>query len=110
MKAIQKYRLETSQTDFNLDLKKGFRIVHSEFCHLQKAVLIWVEQSLAVDTPSERVSFKLVQSDVPLPERFQHICSAFDAYAPRAFHLFAEQAEALQLSLPLQSRRPPFAA
>lgn len=90
MKVIHKFKLNSDQTKTELTLKKGFKIVHSEYVLVEKSIFIWVEQTLDVTTPSEKACFHLVQSGDPLPDHLQHVASVVNSFAPESYHIFME--------------------
>ncbi len=87
MKVIHKYKLSSEGKTTELKLKKGYRIVHSEFVLVEKAVFIWVEQTLAVDVKNIDVVFNVVRSGDPIPDNLIYVASAVDSYAPEAYHV-----------------------
>lgn len=90
MKVIHKFRLANEDAETVLNLKRGFKIIHSEYIVVEKAICIWVEQTLSVDVPCMQVIFKVVKSGDPLPDRLVHVASAVDNFAPEAYHIFQE--------------------
>lgn len=88
MKVIHKFRLETAVQQVSLNLKQGYKIVHSEYVLVDKSVFIWVEQTLDVEVASESVTLKVVQSGDPVPDRLKHVMSVVDGFTPEAYHIF----------------------
>lgn len=94
MKAIHKYQLNIDGSETELSLKQNFRIVHSEYVLVDKAVYVWVEEPLAAKIPVEQVRFLVVRSGEPLSASYDHVATAVDLLAPEAYHIFYKQNEA----------------
>ena len=88
MKAIHKYRIGNERTQHVLNLKKGFKVVHSEYVITDKSVYLWIEEPLAVDIKTEEVCFRLALSGDPVAESFDYVASAVDVFGPEAYHIF----------------------
>lgn len=88
MKVIHKFKLANDGSVTGLKLKHGYKIVHSEYVLVDKAVCIWVEQTLAVDVRDMEVIFVVARSGDPIPDDLLHIASAVDGLAPEAYHIF----------------------
>jgi hypothetical protein len=93
MKAIHKYRIGNERNLKILSLKKGFRVVHSEYVITEKAVFLWIEEPLSVDIKTEEVAFRLALSGDPIADNFYYVASAIDVFGPEAYHIFMEQKE-----------------
>jgi hypothetical protein len=90
MKAIHKYRMGNERNLHTLKLKKGFKIVHSEYIVTDKAVFLWVEEPLAVDIETQEVSYRLAMSGDPVSDQSEHVATAIDIFGPEAYHIFEE--------------------
>lgn len=88
MKAIHKYRIGNERNLQVLNLKKGFKVVHSEYVITEKAVFLWIEEPLSVDIKTEEVCFKLALSGDPIADDDTYLTSAIDIFGPEAFHIF----------------------
>ncbi len=90
MKVIHKFRLANDGTETKLNLKTGFKIIHSEYVQVDKAICIWVEQTLSVEVPDNEAIFRVVRSGEPVQDRLTHVSSAVDNFAPEAYHIFQD--------------------
>lgn len=90
MKAIHKYRIGNERSVHVLSLKKGFKVVHSEYVITEKAAFLWIEEPLSVDIKTEEVSFKLALSGDPVADNYRYVASAIDVFGPEAYHIFME--------------------
>jgi len=90
MKVIHKFKLNNGDNKTELTLKKGFRVVHSEYVLVEKSIFIWVEQTLDVATPHEKACFHIVQSGDPLADHLEHVASVVNSFAPESYHIFME--------------------
>ena len=88
MKAIHKYRIGNDRSLHVLKLKKGFKIVRSEYIITEKAVFLWVEEPLAVDIETQEVIYKLAMSGDPVSDDCEHVATAIDTFGPEAYHIF----------------------
>lgn len=90
MKVVHKFRLGNDANETTLKLKQGYKILHSEYVLVDKAICIWVEQTLDVEVPDKEVTFKTVNSGDPLPNHLQHVASVVDSFTPESYHIFKE--------------------
>ncbi|MDX1451679.1 MAG: hypothetical protein R3183_03905 [Oleiphilaceae bacterium] len=88
MRVIHKFKLAVDGSPTTLKLKNGYKIVHSEYVLVDKAVCIWVEQSLSVSTPEREVVFEVAKSGDPIHDDLVHVASAVDSLTPEAYHIF----------------------
>lgn len=88
MKAIHKYRIGNERNTQTFNLKKGYKIVRSEYILTEKAVFLWIEEPLAVDIETQDVKFKLVMSGDPVADNDSHVATAIDTFGPEAYHIF----------------------
>jgi len=93
MKVVHKFKLDSDGSTTHIKLKKGYKIVHSEYVLVEKSVCIWIEQTLSVKTEEMEVPFIVVKSGDPIPDNFKHIASAVDGLTPEAYHIFQERDE-----------------
>ena len=94
MKAIHKYRIEKERDSQTFNLKRGYKIVRSEYILTEKAVFLWIEEPLAVDIETQDVKFKLVMSGDPVADNDAHVATAIDTFGPEAYHIFEVGKEA----------------
>lgn len=95
MKTIHKFRINAGKEPTRLTLKQGFRVVRCEYLVSEKAVYLWVEQSLKVVTPTVERQFRIALSGEPVPENYTYLGTALDLFGPEAYHVFAVPADAL---------------
>ncbi len=88
MKAVHKYRIGNERSLHTLNLKKGFRVVHSEYVITEKAVFLWIEEPLSVEIKTEAIQFKLALSGDPIADEDRHLASAIDVFGPEAYHIY----------------------
>ncbi|MCK7548318.1 hypothetical protein ACFQGA_12405 [Marinobacter koreensis] len=89
MKTIHKFRLESGKEPTVLHLKDGYRVVRCEYIVPHKAVYLWVEQPLNVETPTVVSQFRVAMSGEPVPDHYEYLDTALDPFGPEAFHVFA---------------------
>ena len=82
MKVIHKFKLASNGSSTELKLKHGYKIVHSEYVLVEKAVYIWVEQTLAITVKDKDVVFQVVRSGDPVVDDLVHVATAVDGIAP----------------------------
>ncbi|MDI9243818.1 hypothetical protein [Marinobacter sp. CHS3-4] len=115
MKTIHKFRLESGKALNTLKLKSGYRVVRCEYLVSEKAVFLWVEQSLKVDLPEVERQFLVAFSGEPVPSDYDYVDTALDPFGPEAYHVYqvSHQSEKKDLGS-FESRRsdlisaPPF--
>jgi hypothetical protein len=90
MKVIHKFKLAVDGSKTELKLKHGYKIAHTEYVLVEKAVCIWVEQTLAINVRDMEVIFKVARSGDPIPDNLVHIATAVDGLAPEAYHILKE--------------------
>ncbi|MDX1635212.1 MAG: hypothetical protein R3280_11270 [Marinobacter sp.] len=88
MKTIHKFRIETGKEPTVLNLKEGYRVVRCEYILPEKAVYLWVEQPLNVSAASVERKVRVVYSGQPVPDDYQYLGTALDAFGPEAYHLY----------------------
>lgn len=88
MKAIHKYRLETSDSVNILHLKQGYRVVRFEYLVAEKGLFMWVEEPLRADVPECEACFRVAMTGKPVAMDYEYVDTALDPFGPRAFHLF----------------------
>ena len=110
MKAIRKYKLSTEKTDTSLNLKWGYRFVHTEYVTVDKALYLWVEEPLSAEAQSVSVKIKVAKSGDPLPDSCRHIATAVDSFAPEAYHVFFDSSLEKQDSGKVHNLKDPRAA
>lgn len=89
MKTIHKFRIEPGKKPTNLSLCQGFRVVRCEYLVPDKAVFLWVEQSLTIGTPTVQRQFRVAFSGEPVPNAYEYLDTALDPFGPEAYHVFA---------------------
>jgi len=99
MKTIHKYRLEQSKEPVSLQLREGYRFVRSEYLVTEKAVFIWVEETLSPKAKLLTRQFKIVFSGEPVPEDYVYLDTALDTFGPEAYHVFELPAQETRLDL-----------
>lgn len=93
MKAIHKYRLETSDTVNTLHLKAGYQVVRFEYLVAEKGLFMWVEEPLRADVPYCQASFRVAMTGKPVAMDYEYMDTALDPFGPEAYHLFRVKAE-----------------
>ena len=88
MKTIHKFRLATGKEPTTLTLREGFRVVRCEYLIPEKAVFVWVQQPLNVTVPLVDRHFRVAMSGEPVPDSFEYLDTALDAFGPEAYHVF----------------------
>ena len=88
MKAIHKYQIGNERSTHNFNLKKGYKIVRSEYILTEKSVFLWIEEPLSVDIQTQSVSFKMAMSGDPVTDNCEHVATAIDSFGPEAYHVF----------------------
>ncbi len=88
MKAIHKYRLETSDSTTTLRLKEGYRVVRFEFLVAEKGLFMWVEEPLRADVALCEASFRVAMTGKPVAMSYEYLDTALDPFGPEAYHLF----------------------
>ncbi|WP_114416586.1 DUF7352 domain-containing protein [Marinospirillum perlucidum] len=97
MKTIHKYPLNSADTTL-LKLRRGYRLVHSEYLVTEKAVFVWIEVPLDVDLPEETLALKVYRTGEPLPKALEHLDTAVDPFGPEAYHVYRVKEESSSLS------------
>ncbi|MDE1465690.1 DUF7352 domain-containing protein [Spartinivicinus poritis] len=103
MKTIHKYLLEDGMN--TLTLKQGYRIVRSEYLLVEKAVYLWIEESLAITTPESSCQFKVVKTNAPIPENYKYLDTALDPIEAEAYHVYQIPSDAESKSKPQDQSR-----
>tara|TARA_R110002072_G_scaffold89737_9_gene201034 strand:+ start:16945 stop:17301 length:357 start_codon:yes stop_codon:yes gene_type:complete len=88
MKAIHKYRIGNERNVHAFNLKKGFKIVRSEYIVTEKSVFLWIEEPLAVDIETQQVTYRMAMSGDPVSDNCEHVATAIDTFGPEAYHIF----------------------
>ncbi|AOY87861.1 hypothetical protein BKP64_06585 [Marinobacter salinus] len=88
MKTIHKFRLESGKEPTSLSLSEGYRVVRCEYLVPDKAVFLWVEQSLSVGTPKVQRQFRVALTGEPVPSSYEYLDTALDPFGPEAYHVF----------------------
>ena len=88
MKAIHKYQIGNERSTQVFNLKKGFKIVRSEYIITEKSVFLWIEEPLSVDIETEEVTYRLAMSGDPVSNNCEHVATAIDTFGPEAYHIF----------------------
>lgn len=90
MRVIHKFKLAVDGSATELKLKHGFKIVHCEYVIVDKAVCIWVEQTLSPSVREMDVVYRVVKPGDPIADDLAHVASAVDSLAPEAYHIFQQ--------------------
>ncbi len=93
MKTVHKYRLEGPKVVNTLRLREGFRVVRAEYLLTEKAVYIWVEEPLSVDSAVCTRRFNVALSGEPVPNDFTYQATALDPFGPEAYHVYEQPEE-----------------
>lgn len=88
MKTIHKFRVDPGKEPGTLTLRQGYRVVRCEYIVPHRAVYLWVEQPLNVDTPTVERRFRVAFSGEPVPDDYHYLGTALDPFGPEAYHLF----------------------
>jgi len=88
MKTIHKFRLESGKALNTLKLKPGYRVVRCEYLVSEKAVFLWVEQSLKVDLPEVERQFLVACAGEPAPSSYDYVDTALAPFGPEACGVF----------------------
>ncbi|WP_151702389.1 DUF7352 domain-containing protein [Nitrincola alkalilacustris] len=87
MKTIRQVLLDAHKAVNELILKEGYRILKAEFS-FNHSIVVWIEEPLRADLPTERCFLKVVENNQPVPLAFEYVSSAFNPFDSKAVHLF----------------------
>jgi hypothetical protein len=88
MKAIHKYQMGNERSTQSFNLKKGYKIVRSEYILTEKSVFLWIEEPLSVDIETQAIGFRMAMSGDPIADNCEHVATAIDSFGPEAYHVF----------------------
>jgi len=97
MRTVHKFRLETGSKGNCINLREGFRILHSEYLVTEKSVFVWIEVPLDITLPEHPVQLRVFHTGDPIPAHYEHLATAVDAFGPEAFHIYALETETVAL-------------
>ncbi|SFX43034.1 DUF7352 domain-containing protein [Marinospirillum alkaliphilum] len=95
MKTVHKFRLECGGALNSLKLRKGFRLVHSEYLVTEKAVFVWIEVPLDLSLPEVQLKLRVFRTGEAIPRNFSYLSSAVDGFGPEAYHIYSLEAQDL---------------
>lgn len=88
MKAVIKFKLALDQAAIALELRRGAKVIRTEYVITDKSVYMWVEEPLSIEIPKETRRFRVVRSGQPVPLQYAHCGSALDTFTPEAYHVY----------------------
>ena len=98
MKVVHKFRLETDDRVNSLMLRRGFKILRSEYVLTEKAVFLWIEVPLDVSAPNTEVHLRVFRTGSPIPKSYDYVTTAIDSFGPEAYHLYRRKSEEATLA------------
>ncbi|WP_299198364.1 hypothetical protein [uncultured Amphritea sp.] len=88
MKTIQKHFINVAEKSQVLNLKKGYRVVRSEYNPNNSTVNIWVEIPLMADIPNLKREFIVKRTNEVVPNDYTYVSTTVDKARGQSYHIF----------------------
>ncbi len=88
MKTIQKHFINVAEKSQVINLKKGYRVVKSEYNPNNHTVNIWVEVPLMADIPNLKTAFVVKKTNEVVPADYVYVSTTVDSARDLSYHLF----------------------